>query len=92
MAALKPNSRLVLDYVKSVDGVSEVTAMDIAAETGLTKKQVDGIITSAFQKRKLMERIPAEFELEDGTHKAVKFIRLTDKGRAFDPDAEVESK
>ena len=33
-----------------------------------------------------MERVPAEIELEDGTHKAVKFIRLTDAGRAFDPD------
>lgn len=92
MAALKPNSRLVLDYVKSVDGVTEVTAADIAEATGLEVKQVNGIVTSAFQKKELMERVPAEIELEDGTHKAVKFIRLTDAGRAFDPDAEVESK
>jgi hypothetical protein len=34
-----------------------------------------------------MERIPAEVELEDGSHKAVKFIRLTDAGREFDPNA-----
>ena len=51
MAALKPNSRLVLDYVKSVDGVSEVTAADIAEATGLEVKQVNGIVTSAFQKK-----------------------------------------
>ena len=35
-----------------------------------------------------MERVPAEIELEDGTHKPVKLIRLTDEGRAFDPDAQ----
>ena len=35
-----------------------------------------------------MERIPAEIELEDGTHKPVKFIKLTEAGAAFDPDAE----
>ena len=35
-----------------------------------------------------MVRVPAEIELEDGTHKAVKFIQFTDAGRAFDPDAE----
>ena len=38
-----------------------------------------------------MERIPAEVELEDGTHKAIKLVSLTDAGRNFDPDAE-ESK
>ena len=29
--------------------------------------------------------------MEDGTHKAVKFLTLTDEGLAFDPDAEVEA-
>jgi hypothetical protein len=35
-------------------------------------------------------RTPAEIELEDGTHKAVKFLSLTDAGMAFDPDADAE--
>ena len=35
-----------------------------------------------------MERVPAEIELADGTHKAVKFIRLTEAGKAFDVNAE----
>ena len=35
-----------------------------------------------------MERVPAEIELEDGSHKSVKFIKLTEAGMAFDPDAE----
>lgn len=85
--ALKENSRKVLDYVKANDGTN-MTAADIAAGTGLEVKQVNGIVTSAFQKKGLMQRTPAEVQLEDGTHKAVKFISLTDKGRSFDPDAE----
>ena len=87
--ALKPNSKAVFEYVKENDG-TEMTAADIAAATGLEVKQVNGIVTSAFQKKGLMERVPAEIQLEDGTHKAVKFIRLTDDGRAFDPNAETE--
>ncbi len=83
---LKPNSRLVFDYVKSHNS-EDMTAADIAEATGLDVKQVNGIVTSAFQKKGLMERIPAEAELEDGSHKAIKLIRLTDAGLAFDPDA-----
>ena len=84
--ALKENSRKVFDYVKSVNG-AEITASDIAAATGLEVKSVNGIVTSACQRKGLMERVPAEIELEDGTHKAVKFIKLTEEGSKFDPDA-----
>ena len=87
MAALKPNSKLVFDYVKAHDGENFVAA-DIAEATGLEVKQVNGIVTSAFQRKGLMERVPAEVELADGSHKAVKFIRLTDEGREFDPNSE----
>lgn len=87
MAVLKENSRKVFDYVKSVNG-ENITAADIATVTGLEVRQVNGIVTSAFQRKGLMERIPAEIELEDGTHKPVKFIKLTEAGAAFDPDAE----
>lgn len=84
--ALKPNSRLVYDYVKEHNG-EEITAYDIADATGLGLKSVIGIVTSAFQKKGLMVRTPGEVVNEDGTHKAVKFISLTDAGLAFDPDA-----
>lgn len=87
--ALGTNSRKVFDYVKSMDG-QNITAADIAEGTGLGVKTVNGSVTSAFQKKGLMERVPAEIELEDGTHKPVKFIRLTDAGKKFDPDAEPE--
>lgn len=87
---LKENSKLVFNYVKENDG-KNITAADIAEGTGLEVRSVNGIVTSAFQKKGLMERIPAEVQLEDGSHKAVKFIRLTADGKAFDPDA-VEEK
>ena len=83
--AMSENSRKVYDYVKSVDG-QNITAADIAEATGLAIKSVNGVVTSAFQKKGLMERVPAEIEMEDGSHKAVKFIRLTDAGREFNPD------
>ena len=54
-------------------------------EAGYSKKSVDGIVTSGLQRKGLAERIPAEIQLEDGTHKPVKFIRLTDAGMAFTP-------
>lgn len=92
---LKENSRLVYDYVKANDG-KNFTAQDIADETGLSVRSVNGIVTSAFQRHKdadknevpLMVRVPAEIEdPETGLHKAIKFIQLTDAGREFDPDA-----
>lgn len=84
---LKPNSKTVYEFVKANNG-KNITAADIAEGTGLETKQVNGIVTSAFQRKGLMERVPAEIELEDGSHKSVKFIKLTEAGMAFDPDAE----
>lgn len=88
--AMKENSKNVLNYLKGING-ENVTAADVAEALSLEKRQVDGIFTSALQRKGLGVRIPAEIELEDGTHKAVKFLRLTDAGMAFDPDAEVEA-
>lgn len=91
MAKLSENSRKVFEYVKGING-ADVTADDIANATGLGVRQVNGIVTSAFQKKGIMERIPAEIEVTDperGTiHKAVKFIKLTAVGETFDPDAQ----
>lgn len=88
--AMKENSKNVLNYLKGING-ENVTAADVAEALSLEKRQVDGIFTSALQRKGLGVRVPAEIELEDGTHKAVKFLRLTDAGMAFDPDAEVEA-
>lgn len=87
--ALSENSKKVFDYVKANDG-KQFTASDIAEATDLAVRSVNGIVTSAFQRKGLMARVPAEIELEDGSHKAVKFIVLTDEGREFDPEVEAE--
>ena len=88
--AMKENSKNVLNYLKGING-ENVTAADVAEALGLEKRQVDGIFTSALQRKGLGVRVPAEIELDDGSHKAVKFLKLTDEGMAFDPDAEVEA-
>ena len=44
----------------------------------------------AIQRKGLGVRTPAEIELDDGTHKAVKFLSLTAEGMNFDPDADAE--
>ena len=88
--AMKENSKKVLNYLKDVN-VENVTAADVAVALGLEKRQVDGIFTSAIQRKQLGVRTPAEIELEDGTHKQVKFLSLTPAGMAFDPDATEEA-
>lgn len=91
---LKENSKIIYDYVKAHEN-ENITAADIAEATGLTSRQVNGAITMAFQRHKeeidgekvevpLMERIPAELEQEDGSHKAIKLIKLTDAGREIE--------
>lgn len=84
--ALKENSLKVYEYVKANMG-SDFTAKDIAAALDLTASQVNGIITSAFQRKGLMFREEAEITLDDGSHDKVKFIRMSPEGAAFDPYA-----
>jgi len=93
---LKENSKIVFNFVKTHDG-EDFTAQDIADATGLSVRTVNGIVTSAFQRHKdkdknevpLMVRVPAEIQdPETGLHKAIKFIKLTDEGHAFNPNEE----
>ena len=88
--AMKENSKKVLNYLKECSGAS-VTSQDVADALGLEKRSVDGIFTSAIQRKGLGVRTPAEIELEDGSHKAVKFLSLTPAGMAFDPDQDEEA-
>jgi hypothetical protein len=88
--AMKENSKKVLNYLKEINGEA-VTAADVAAALGLEKRSVDGIFTSAIQRKGLGVRTAAEIELEDGTHKQVKFLSLTPGGMDFDPDATEEA-
>ena len=80
--AMKENTKRVFEYLKKVN--DNVTAADVADALGLEKKSVDGIFTSAIQKKGYGVRIPAEVELDDGSHRPVKFLKLTDAGMSLD--------
>ena len=82
---MKENSKKVLEYLKEFNG-ENVTAADVAEALGIPKKSVDGIFTAAIQRKGYGVRVPSEIELEDGTHKAVKFLKLTEAGMQLDPD------
>ena len=85
--AMSDKTRQVLDYLKGLDKSDNVTSADIAEALDIPKKSVDGIVTAGLQRKGLAERIPAEIENADGSHKPVKFIKLTAEGESFDPDA-----
>ena len=85
--AMSTNSKMVFEFLKENNGV-DLTAADVAEALSLEKRQIDGIFTSAIQRKGYGVRVPGEIELEDGTHKPVKFLSLTPAGMSFDPDAE----
>lgn len=88
MAAMKENTRKIFDYLKENDG-KDLTAADVAEALGMEKRSVDGSFTS-FQKKGLGVREPAEVENADGSHSKVKYLRLTEAGLTFNPDAAQE--
>ena len=88
--AMKENSKKVFKYLQTLDPSMNVTSQDVADALGFEKKRVDGIFTSSIQRKDYGYREEAEIELDNGTHKMVKFLRLNDAGRAFDVDAPVE--
>lgn len=87
--AMKENTKNVINYLKGIKG-ADVTAADVAEALGLEKRQVDGIFTSAIQRKGYGIRVPAEVEVEDGSHVSVKFLKLTEAGIALDVDADEE--
>ena len=89
--AMKENTKTVITYLQGLDANVNVTAADVAAALNLEKRSVDGIFTSAIQRKGYGVRVAAEVELEDGTHKTVKFLSLTQAGLEFDPDASEEA-
>lgn len=83
--AMKENTRKVFEYLREVDG-KNVTAADVATALDLEKRQIDGIFTSAIQRKQYGYREEAEVELADGSHTKVKFLHLTDAGKTLDLD------
>lgn len=88
--AMKESSKRIFKYLQSLDKDVNVTSQDVAEALDMDKKSVDGTFTSSIQRKKLGFREEAEVELDDGTHKTVKFLRLTDEGYDFDVDAPEE--
>ena len=79
-------AQAILTYLQGTDG--DITNADIVDATGIPARSVTGSL-NGLQKKGLIYREEVEFE-EDGKKVKVKYIRLTDEGRAADPDAEKE--
>ena len=93
------NSKKILSVLKGSysEGKEWLTA-ELAAAANVSAPTVTGSVTGMCKKG-LAERIEGTTEvktIKDGvevvTEKAVKFIKLTEAGYNFDPDAEVEAK
>ena len=82
--AMKEGTRQIWDYIVAHDG-EDFTAQNIADALGVGVKSVNGSVTS-FQKKGLTIR--EEVAITGGT---VKYIRLTDEGRDFNPDCQPEA-
>lgn len=78
---MKEGTRKVWDYIVT-HANEDITSQRIADALGVSKKSVDGSVTS-FQKKGLTIR--EEVPVEGGT---VKYIRLTEDGRCYTPDEE----
>jgi DNA-binding MarR family transcriptional regulator len=85
MVKLSENAKVVMRRLQELED-ADVTVHDLSEDIGLPVNSITGIFNS-FVKKGLGERIIAEVELEDGSHKKVKFLKLTDAGLALDVDA-----
>ena len=88
---MKESTKTVIKYLQSLNN-KDVTAADVAEALGMEKKSVDGVFTAALQRKRLGFRQEAEIEIEEGKHKTVKFLKLTDDGFALDVDAPAPEK
>lgn len=84
--AISTNSLTVLKFLQANnDGL---TAKEIAAQTGLTDKQVNGVVTGLTKKGLAQRSVDkVTVTLADGTEIEGKQITLTDAGIAADADA-----
>jgi hypothetical protein len=84
------NSRKVLDFLKQAGVGVAFTTKDVQTALGFEKAGcVTGSVTGLV-KKDYAERFTETVETEDGKVKEIKKFALTEKGMAFDPDAEVE--
>ena len=84
---MKPNTKTVIDYMQG-HASEDFTAADLAEKLDIPVKSVNGIFTSAVQRKGYGFREEVEVKTADGTHAKVKYLRLTDSGMALDTNAE----
>ena len=78
--AFSENAKIILKHLQKNNGQYE-TALMIAEATDMAPKTVNGVVTSALQRKGLAQRVACE-----GFDKKV--IRLTKAGMEADPDEE----
>ena len=79
---IKQDSKKVFEALYIHNG-ELLTTEDVAKLTNLEKSTVNGIFTSAIQRKNFGTRTLARIKLNDGTYKAVKFLSLTPAGKKF---------
>lgn len=88
-AKMTENSRKVFDFLKANNNV-QITGQEIAKELDVTINAVTGSVNGLVKKGfAVREEVTAADDA--GKPKITKYIKLTDAGMAFDPDA-VEEK
>ena len=94
--AMSAKSKMVIEYLRKATAAGQnVTAADLAevpefVEAEVGKQSINGIFTSAIQRKGYGYREEAEVQLADGTHEKIKYLRLTEDGMNVDLDADAE--
>ena len=63
--AMKENTKAVITYLQGLADDVNVTAQDVATALDMEKRSVDGIFTSAVQRKGFGVRVAAEIELSE---------------------------
>lgn len=88
---MKENTYKIFKFLQENNGQA-LTSADVADALGLEKRTVDGVFTSAIQRKELGFRTPAEVvDPATGLHKQVKLLSLNDAGMAVDLASELAS-
>lgn len=91
--AMKENTKNILNYVKE-HSEENITVYDIADALGLGARSVNGSVTAMSNRKDsngnpcpLLERSEEHtVKMPDGSEKKVKFIKITEAGKAFNPE------
>lgn len=78
--SMKETTKFILEYLYN-NQERDLTSTDIAKVLKLTTKEVDGAVTAGLQRKNYAYRESYTKTLEDGSHKFVKFIKLTTTGK-----------